>query len=119
MRFAVASLAILGALVLAGCTSHSTPVDDKYEQTWTTPYSETTCSAYLNEMTTQQRWAAAADMLAGARNKMDGGSGLPSDDLVTRFAADIAEGCSGGPVAKLTEAAITIYQLDRIYAPTP
>lgn len=46
-------------------------------------------------MTQAQKWAAAADILTSARNKVDGGSGVPADGLITSFRDDITEGCSG------------------------
>ena len=37
----------------------------KYDQTWTTSYQATTCEQWLNQMSPQQRFAGAADMLTG------------------------------------------------------
>ncbi|MCD2465540.1 hypothetical protein MBT42_18460 [Streptomyces sp. MBT42] len=48
----------------------------KYEQTWLTPYSSTTCGDYLTALDDHQRWVLAADMLSGAR-KVDGATDLP------------------------------------------
>ena len=65
-------------------------------------------------MTERQRWVAAADMLTSARNKRDGGSGLPPDALVTLFESDITEGCSAD-VKGLTvaETAVGVYLIGR------
>jgi len=63
-------------------------------------------------MTAHQRWAAAADMLAGARNKGDGGTGLPSDQLVTEFVGGIDTACVE-PTMTITDMAVGLYLSDR------
>jgi hypothetical protein len=65
-------------------------------------------------MTAQQRFAGAADMLTGARSK-DGGSGLPPDAMIERFAGDVTEGCSAGAAATMTvaDAAVGVYVVGR------
>lgn len=119
MRTRLAAILAITSIPLIACGSSDSPADaaDKYKQTWTTPYSATACTAFLGEMTEQQRWAAAADMLASARNKMDGGSGLPTDLLITRFAADISTACAGEGLAKIAEVAVLVYQMDPSYKP--
>ena len=67
--------------------------NDKYEQTWPKSYSSTTCREWDAEMTREQQWAAAADMLTGARNTGDGGEGLPPDLLVDEFMGGITTAC--------------------------
>ena len=75
---AVAALAV--AVATAGCGSSgdtgSTGTPGKYTQTWGKAYSDTTCSEWHSQMSDAQQWAAAADMLTGARNKGDDGTGL-------------------------------------------
>lgn len=66
-----------------------------FQQTWTKSYDQTDCADWVGAMTQDQQWAAAADMLTGARNKGDGGSGVPSDGLITAFKADITTACEG------------------------
>ncbi|MET9479865.1 hypothetical protein [Streptomyces sp. NPDC006638] len=68
-------------------------------------------------MTQRQRWAAAADMLASARNKMDGGTGMPADIAITRFETDISTACTAEAQLDIATAAVTIYRLDPTYAP--
>lgn len=133
-RTALASCAVLAA-ALAGCGSSDagagadnatteevaapspTPKQaDKYEQTWTVPYSKTTCGSYLRDMDDHQRWVAAADMLVGAR-KTDGGSDLPADSEVTRFQEDISTACLGSADLKTTEVAVSVYLMDDSYKP--
>src|SRR5207253_6020628 len=94
MRRTTAILAAIGALSLASCSTSSPSTEGKYNQTWTTAYSKTTCGDYLNSMTSKQRWAMAADMLTSLR-QVDGGNGLPADGQVTRFQVDVATGCEG------------------------
>jgi hypothetical protein len=71
----------------------------KYDQTWSKSYSETSCAEWTGSLTARQRFAAAADMLSAARNKGDGGTGLPPEELIDRFADDVTQGCSGEATA--------------------
>jgi len=69
-------------------------------------------------MTSAQQKAAAADMLTGARNKGDGGEGLPSDALIQAFWGDVSEGCSPIGCMSLAEAGAMAYLIGRApYAP--
>ncbi|WP_327337387.1 hypothetical protein OG384_14905 [Streptomyces sp. NBC_01324] len=127
-----ASLLLLG---LSACTTHTssadnnrdgdvktidvpktTPKPGKYEQTWSTPYSATTCGQFLTDMDEHQRWVTAADMLAGAR-KTDGANTLPADSEVDRFQTDMATACEPEATAKTTEIGATLYMLDPSYKP--
>ncbi|MFD7881105.1 hypothetical protein ACFV3N_01565 [Streptomyces bauhiniae] len=92
------------------------PAPGKYDQTWKTPYSDTTCGDYGTDMNAHEQWAMAADMLLGAR-KADGATGLPADSEVTRFQQDMATACQGSSQLKVTEVGATIYLLDHSYAP--
>ncbi len=89
----------------------------KYTQTWHKAYKDTTCSEWLREMTAANRWAASADILASARNKISGGSGLPSDALVTSFERNIATACEGEGQVKIVEVAYLIYNYDGTFKP--
>jgi hypothetical protein len=92
------TFAVAAALTCAACSSPANISTDsqtsKYTQTWSKSYQATTCTEWTSQMTGQQRFAAAADMLAGARNKGDRGSGLPPEALIVRFQNDVTEGCS-------------------------
>jgi hypothetical protein len=90
-----------------------TSTDDKYEQTWPESYSSTTCRKWNEEMTRDQQWTAAADMLTGARNKGDGGEGgLPPDLLVDEFMGGITTACVM-PDMSLAEVGAGLYLTER------
>jgi hypothetical protein len=89
---------------------------DKYEQTWTTSYGDTTCGAWDNEMNGHQRWVAAADMLVSAR-KQDGGDQLPPDALIDQFVADITTACEPIDTMPITEIAGMLYLMEATYQP--
>lgn len=101
------------ALLAVGCSSTSSDEPGKYEQSWGKSYSATTCGEWLNSMSPDQRTAAAADMLTGARNKGDGGVGLPPDSLVEEFSQDVDSSCA--TAASLAEAGATAYLDGRPY----
>lgn len=96
----IVTVAAVAALTTA-CASVPTTsaVPNKYVQTWTTPYEQTTCHDWQFEMTEPQRWAASADMLVNGRGvwKIDT---MPSDSLVDKFENDISQGCQ--PIDTLT-----------------
>jgi hypothetical protein len=96
-----AAIALALLALVGGCSSPRSTHDysndgdstDKYTQTWGKSYSSTTCAEWRSEMSSAQQWAASADMLAGARNKGDGGTGLPQDSLITEFQSGITTAC--------------------------
>jgi len=107
------ALVAVTILALAGCSpSHTTVAPDKYTQTWATDYASTTCTDYTTVMSAHQRWAAAADMLTGARNKGDGGTGMPSDELVTTFMGGVDTACVV-PTMTITDVAVGLYLTER------
>jgi hypothetical protein len=71
------------------------------------------CRQWLDDMTQEQKFTAAADMLAGAQSTDDNNAGLPEDDLIDSFAGDITQGCEAVATMKITDAAISIYQIGR------
>jgi hypothetical protein len=103
----------LGLLLCAACGGSivTTPASGStgYNQTWTKSYGLTTCGDWNDEMTDAQQWVAAADMLTSARKKWDGGEGLPSDSLVTRFQGGITDACSVDDNHQLPEIAVGTY----------
>ncbi|MFE9432864.1 HdeA/HdeB family chaperone [Streptomyces sp. NPDC006640] len=115
MKIRALTLTTLAVAALSAC-SGSSPADTKYQQTWTTPYSQTHCSDYLTQMTDRQRWVMAADMLTGAR-KVDGGSTVPADAVVTRFKGQLATACQGETSTLANEVAVVLYQMDSSYQP--
>ena len=88
----------------------------KYDQTWSTPYSQTTCDDWLNSMSSREQFAAAADILTSARNKIDDGTGLPSDALVDEFAGGITTVCVE-PTMTLTDATYGLYATEPRFHP--
>lgn len=101
-------------LLTAGCAS-STPPDPApaYQQSWPKSYTDTSCAEWAAQMTSEQRLAAAADMLTGARNKGDGGTGLPPAQLVESFRDDVSEGCSATGSSSVAEVGASIYMIGR------
>ena len=107
----------LGLVLCAACGGGivTTPASGStgYNQTWTKSYGLTTCGDWNDQMTDSQQWAAAADLLTSARKKWDGGEGLLSDSLVTRFQGGITEACSVDDNHQLPEIAVGTYLIDR------
>lgn len=108
------------ALITLTACGNATPRSDggssnKYTQTWTKSYTDTSCDDWISQMTDKQQWAAAADMLAGARDKGDGGTGVPDDDLVTDFRDGVTNVC-GAPAdvsESIAEVAAGLYLTER------
>lgn len=97
---------------MAEAMGTATSPASKYEQTWPKQYSDTLCTDWQISMSHTQRWAAAGDILTAARNKVDGGTGLPPEYLVTRFAGDITQGCSANIEGyTILDVAYGIYEL--------
>ena len=99
---------------VAGCASSSGD-PSKYAQSWTKSYAQTTCQDWTDSMTDQQKFAASADILSSARDKVDGGSGVAPDDLIRAFESEIDDACAPpqpDPTATLTDVTLFIYQAD-------
>lgn len=114
MRLKVAAAAAVLVVASACSSSTDTGTDDstsKYTQTWPKSYSATTCTDWTREMTDAQQWAAAADMLTGARNKGDGGTGLPPDSLITEFQSGVTTACVV-PTMSLSDVGAGLYLTD-------
>ena len=109
--FVAFALTGLLAASLAGCAKAAT-APGKYDQTWSKNYSDTTCLEFRTSMTEQQRWAAAADMLTGARTKGDGITGMPSDQLVTTFLQGVKTACVVDTMS-VAETGATLYLTER------
>lgn len=82
-------------MLASGCGGAPTaaPTNDKYTQTWKTPYGTTTCAQFRNEMTDHQRWVMAVDMLVGARKVNSKDAGMPSDAMVDEFEGGLKNVC--------------------------
>lgn len=114
MRYTSSAATVVVLFVaLAGCSSSGADkASNKYEQTWPEGYTETTCGDWQDEMTPPQQWTAAADMLTGARNKGDGGEGLPPDSLVDTFRDGVTTACVE-PTLRLDEVGAMLYLTER------
>jgi hypothetical protein len=88
----------------------------RYTQTWSQSYAETTCDEWNIEMSAGQQFAAAADILTSARNKIDGGVGLPPDALTSEFQAGITTICIV-PTMSLTDATYGLYTTEPRFHP--
>lgn len=115
-------VALIVVALVGGCSylasrggSSTTRTDDDYTQTWAKSYSATTCEEWAGSMTADQRRVAAADMLTGARNKGDGGTGLPSTSLIATFQSGVSTACSaaGASSLSISEVGATLYLLER------
>ena len=86
------------------------------EQTWTKSYAETTCSDWNAIMDDHEMYVAAADILTSARNKIDGGTGLPPDSMIDEFRSGITTVCVV-PSMTLLEATYGLYTTEPRFHP--
>jgi hypothetical protein len=112
-------VAAAAAGLLCSCGGSSTAgsgssADDvsKYRQTWGKPYASTTCAEWKATMAPAQRFAAAADMLTGARNKGDGGTRLPPDSLISTFQSGVTNACAIDTMS-ITDVGAGLYLTER------
>lgn len=102
-------------LALSACAGSSTTSGgDKYKQTWAKSYAATTCAEWRSTMTSQQQWAAAADMLTAARNKDGEKSRMPPDDLITKFQGGVGNACSATSTSNIAEIGAVLYLTERL-----
>jgi len=124
---AIGCLGVLAVIVLVSVLSALGGDDDertddapaessRYTQTWSQSYAETSCDEWNLEMTSAQQFAAAADILTSARNKINGGDGLPPDALTTEFQAGITNVCII-PSMTLTDATYGLYTTEPRFHP--
>jgi hypothetical protein len=92
------------------------PTVDKYAQTWSKQYAQTTCTDWQNSMTPAQRFSAAADILTSGRNKVDNGTGMPSELLIKEFQTSITDYCVI-PSMKITDASYAVYMDGKEFRP--
>lgn len=97
-------------------TAAASPSVSKYTQTWSKDYASTTCAQWRRAMSDEQQFAAAADILTAARNKIDGGTGLPSDSLIIEFQGGITTSCVI-PKATLTDITYLLYNTEPRFEP--
>lgn len=102
-------IAIGLVLILAACGSGDDGASDKFKQTWPKSYGSTTCAQWATDMSENQRFVAAADMLSNAQQQDTKGAGLPSDGLITQFEGDISEACQPIQSATIVDVATALY----------
>ena len=93
-----------GAPLGASSASTSTVVD-KFAQTWTKPYGQTTCEDFLMVMDPHQKFVVTADMLVGARHT-EGNDDLPTDELIRDFQTGMTTACE--PAAQRTRSLVEV-----------
>ncbi|MDR6868935.1 Trk-type K+ transport system membrane component [Microbacterium resistens] len=89
---------------------------DRYEQTWNKGYSDTNCGDWSVRMTEQQRFAAAADMLAATWGKVEKSSRFPSDALIREFQDGIDTSCVADSL-DIAGVAVMLYQSEPRFRP--
>lgn len=120
-------LGVVGVIVLVNVLStlggddgekadNAEVASSRYTQTWSQSYAETSCDEWNLEMTSAQQFAAAADILTSARNKIDGGVGLPPDALTSEFQAGVTNVCII-PTMTLTDATFGLYTTEPRFHP--
>lgn len=105
---------VIGVLMPKGDSTSSGA--NKYTQTWAKSYSETTCEDWNDSMSNAQQFAAAADILTSARDKIDGATGLPPDSLITEFQDGVTNVCVI-PSMTLTDATYGLYTTETRFQP--
>jgi len=113
---------LLGTLVTAGAAGcgDGEPESTKYVQTWTKDYGDTTCAEFVDEMTTQQRFVMAGDMLVRVWRAEDPDARIPTDEEMTSFAVAVGLVCADEELAdvlKATEIAAALYTLSDGFRP--
>lgn len=87
-----------------------------YTQTWGKDYADTTCGDWNAQMTDEQQFAAAADILASAWDKIEGSSDFPSDSLITEFQGGISKACIEDTMT-LTDVSYGVYTTEPRFEP--
>lgn len=119
----IGCLGVVAVVVLVSVFSSTGGDDDdapaessRYTQTWGQRYAETSCDDWNLEMSSAQQFAAAADILTSARNKIDGGEGVPPDVLITEFQMGTTNVCVV-PTMTLTDATFGLYSTEPRFHP--
>ncbi|MFI6528287.1 hypothetical protein [Streptomyces uncialis] len=108
-----------GSSAPAGTTKASLPVpgpDGRYEQTWKRATADTTCDQFRQQMTPEERWVMAAEVLTDERGD---GAEAPAQQEISRFETDLNVACQDTSTAEsvMTEVGSTLYLLDQTYKP--
>lgn len=106
---------------LIGCGSDSAPskapakhttanINGDPNQTWSTPYKETTCGDWTNTMGTNEKYVAADDLLISARTASNV-DGVPSESMIESFQKAIDSSCQPDDDLNLVEIAASVYTI--------
>lgn len=99
-----------------GSDTSTTETDDsaggKFEQTWPKDYGRTTCREWNNEMSQNENFVAAADILVGSQGVDSDDAGLPDDELIEQFRDGITNACVE-PSMKVNEIGALLYLTER------
>lgn len=126
-RVLIGAAIVVGiAVLVGGCTAivaatsgnrgDEVSADDPYRQTWVKAYSDTTCADWASEMTDQQQFAASADILTSAWQRIEGSSDFPPDALIREFREGVSTVCVE-PTMTLTDASGLLYLTEPRFAP--
>lgn len=110
-------LALLTLLFVA--CSGGEPESTRYVQTWEKPYGETSCREFTQQMTRQQSFVLAGDMLVRAQRTTEPDA-VPSDEQIEAFSLALTVACAEWPIAEsmtMPEVAATRYQMDDEFKP--
>jgi hypothetical protein len=95
------------ALILAACSGGSG--SDKYHQTWTKPYAETSCADWRDAMDQHQQFVMAADILFTEQKTLKPDVVLPDDVMVGQFQGQIQGLCLTHASDDVTTAAFVVW----------
>jgi hypothetical protein len=87
--------------------------DGTYEQTWKRSSADTSCDQFREQMTPEERWVMAFEILTEQRGE---DADAPGRSEATRFEADLGVACHKAVAdSKMTEVGSTLYKLDPSY----
>lgn len=115
----IVGLVLTGFVVLLLIVLATTKIpgsgDDRYTQTWPTPYASTTCGAWSSQMSAEQRFAGSSDILTELRRAAGVGAGRPADALITAFESGITSTCALSAASPVLTAGQLVFELDAAY----
>lgn len=92
------------AISLVGCRTDSEL--NRFDQSWETALSETSCLQWVDDMSARERFAAAAELLLAARDET---AGFPTDTQFTYFMSRITDACRDAPGSRVTDTSEAIF----------
>jgi hypothetical protein len=97
---------VLALAVLAGCGSSA----------WPKTAAETSCSEWLDQMTSEQRGALGTAILLALRAD-DGGTIMPPDGMAKAYVTAISDTCRENRDARISTVGATLYNLSKDLQP--